>query len=120
MATKNDYPSYLPEDFRGLPSVPDGNRRLYYRLKQDGTKLLYGEIITKSRIIIRYPAGSTIEVVPPNSISSEEIRDESIEKRDLRKDVQDSIDKIEAAQTIGTDTVSNMVADAIRNATGNE
>lgn len=88
MATKTDYPSYLPEDFYGLPSVPDGNRRLYFRPKDDGTNDLYGEVITKSRIVIRYPAGSTIDIIPPSSVGSREIQDESVEMDDLSPNVK--------------------------------
>jgi hypothetical protein len=34
MATVKDYPSYLPDDFRGLESIQEGNQRYYY--KSDG------------------------------------------------------------------------------------
>jgi len=83
MATSTNYPSYLPEDFRGLPSLPDGNRRIYFRPNSDGSNTLVGEIIPKSRIVIRYPAGSTIDVVPPNSVGSQEIKDGSLQMEDL-------------------------------------
>jgi len=83
MATKTDYPNYLPVDFRGLPSVPDGNRRLYFSPQKDGTNILYGEVITKSRIVIRYPAGSSISFLPPSSVGSKEIKDGSVQAEDL-------------------------------------
>lgn len=88
MATNTNYPSYLPEDFRGLPSLPDGNRRIYFRPNEDGSNTLVGEIIPKSRIIIRYPAGSTIDVVPPNSVGTEQIENESVEMEDLSPEVK--------------------------------
>jgi len=91
MATNNDYPSYVPDDFKGLPSIPDGNRRIYFRPQTDGTNILVGEIIPKSRIIIRYPAGSTIDVVPPDSVGSEQIMDGSVQAEDLSEGVKNSI-----------------------------
>jgi len=83
MATQSNYPSYLPEDFKGLPSLPDGNRRIYFRPNDDGSNTLVGEIIPKSRIVIRYPQGSTIDVLPPSSVGSDEIKDGSIRPEDL-------------------------------------
>ena len=91
MATQSNYPSYLPEDFKGLPSLPDGNRRLYYRQNEDGTRTLYGEVITKSRIVIRYPAGSTIDIIPPDSVGSEQIENESVEMEDLSPRVKEQM-----------------------------
>lgn len=91
MATSTNYPSYLPEDFRGLPSLPDGNRRIYFRPNEDGSNTLVGEIIPKSRIVIRYPSGSTIDVIPPSSVGSDEIKDGSVEMEDLSPDVKANI-----------------------------
>lgn len=87
MATQSNYPSYLPEDFKGLPSLPDGNRRIYFRPNDDGSKTLVGEIIPKSRIVIRYPAGSTIDIIPPNSVGSQEIRDGGVQMEDLNPEI---------------------------------
>ena len=91
MATQTNYPSYLPEDFKGLPSLPDGNRRIYFRPNDDGSKTLVGEIIPKSRIVIRYPAGSTIDIIPPDSVGSEQIEDESVEMEDLSPRVKEQM-----------------------------
>ena len=87
MATQTNYPSYLPEDFKGLPSLPDGNRRIYFRQNNDGSKTLVGEIIPKSRIVIRYPQGSTIDIIPPDSVGSGEIKDGSIQSEDLASEI---------------------------------
>lgn len=91
MATQKNYPSYLPEDFKGLPSLPDGNRRIYFRPNDDGSKTLVGEIIPKSRIVIRYPAGSTIDIIPADSVGSEQIADESVEMEDLSPRVKEQM-----------------------------
>ena len=91
MATQTNYPSYLPEDFKGLPSLPDGNRRIYFRPNDDGSKTLVGEIIPKSRIVIRYPAGSTIDIIPPDSVGSEQIENESVEMEDLSPRVKEQM-----------------------------
>ena len=91
MATQTNYPSYLPEDFKGLPSLPDGNRRIYFRPNDDGSKTLVGEIIPKSRIVIRYPAGSTIDIIPADSVGSEQIENESVEMEDLSPRVKEQM-----------------------------
>lgn len=91
MATQTNYPSYLPEDFKGLPSLPDGNRRIYFRPNDDGSKTLVGEIIPKSRIVIRYPQGSTIDIIPADSVGSEQIENESVEMEDLSPRVKEQM-----------------------------
>ena len=91
MATQTNYPSYLPEDFKGLPSLPDGNRRIYFHPNDDGSKTLVGEIIPKSRIVIRYPAGSTIDIIPADSVGSEQIENESVEMEDLSPRVKEQM-----------------------------
>lgn len=90
MAT-TDYPSFLPDDFRGLKSIPDGNRRVYYKPKDDGTNQLYGEIIGNGHVVMRYPEGSTIEVLPENSVGTEQIKDGAVELDDLNDDVKEKM-----------------------------
>jgi hypothetical protein len=90
MATNNNYPSYLPDDFRGLESIQEGNQRYYYKTV-DGQNKLIGSIVGKRHLVIRYPEGSTIDVVPPDSVGSQEIKDESVEMVDLGKSVKDSM-----------------------------
>lgn len=87
MATTNDNPSYLPEDFRGLDSIQEGNQRYYFKQK-DGRNLLYGSIVGKRHLVIRFPEGSTIDIVPPNSVGTEQLRDGAVEMNDLHEDVQ--------------------------------
>lgn len=90
MATKKDYPSYLPEDFRGLESIQEGNQRYYYKT-EDGQHKLIGSIVGKRHLVIRFPEGSTIDVIPPNSVDSDSIIDDSIEMEDLNKKVKDKM-----------------------------
>jgi len=73
MATKNDYPSYLPDDFRGLDSIQEGNQRYYY-----------------SHLVIRFPEGSTIDVVPPNSVGTEQLIDGGVKHEDLDPEIEAS------------------------------
>lgn len=87
MATAKDYPSYLPDDFRGLESIQEGNQRYYYKTK-DGQNLLIGSIVGKRHLVIRFPEGSTIDVVPPNSVGSEEIVDGGIKHEDLDPEIE--------------------------------
>lgn len=90
MATNKDYPSYLPDDFRGLESIQEGNQRYYYKQK-GGQNLLIGAIVGKRHLVIRFPEGSTIDVIPPNSVDSDSIVDDSIEMEDLNKKVKDKM-----------------------------
>ena len=90
MATTNDYPSYLPDDFKGLDSIQEGNQRYYYKQK-DGQNLLIGSIVGKRHLIIRFPEGSTIDVVPPDSVGTRQIQDDSVEMEDLNQKVKDKM-----------------------------
>ena len=90
MATTKDNPSYLPDDFKGLESIQEGNQRYYYKQK-DGQNLLIGSIVGKRHIVIRFPAGSTIDVVPPNSVGTDELKDGGVEMEDLNDDVKDTM-----------------------------
>lgn len=90
MATNKDYPSYLPDDFKGLDSIQEGNQRYYYKQK-GGQNLLIGAIVGKRHRVIRFPEGSTIDAIPPNSVDSDSIVDNSIEMEDLNKKVKDKM-----------------------------
>ena len=90
MATNNNYPSYLPDDFRGLESIQEGNQRYYYKQK-DGQNLLVGCIVGKRHLIIRFPEGSTIDVVPPDSVGTEQIMDGSVQSQDMSNDVRNRL-----------------------------
>ena len=90
MATNNNYPSYLPDDFRGLESIQEGNQRYYYKQK-DGQNLLIGSIVGKRHLVIRFPEGSTIDVVPPDSVGTEQIADGSVQAEDLSEGVKNAM-----------------------------
>lgn len=90
MATNKDYPSYLPDDFRGLESIQEGNQRYYFKVK-DGQNLLIGSIVGKRHLIIRFPEGSTIEVVPPESVGTEQLKNGAVEMEDLHDDVKEAM-----------------------------
>jgi hypothetical protein len=87
MATNNNCPSYLPDDFRGLDSIQEGNQRYYYKQK-DGQNLLIGCIVGKRHLVIRFPEGSTIDVVPPSSVGTDQIVDGSVQPQDMSDDVR--------------------------------
>ena len=87
MATTDKYPSYLPEDFKGLESIQEGNQRYYYKT-MDGQNLLIGAIVGKRHLVIRFPEGSTIDVVPKNSVGSDEIIDGGVHQEDLDPEIE--------------------------------
>ena len=87
MVTNKDYPRYLPDDFRGLESIQEGNQRYYYKQK-GGQNLLIGANVGKRHLVIRFPEGSTIDVIPPNSVDSESIVDGSVKHEDLDPEIE--------------------------------
>jgi hypothetical protein len=95
MATTKDYPSYLPDDFKGLDSIQEGNQRYYYKRSADGkTNLLYGAIIGKCHMIIRYPEGGTITPgvpIPAGTVDTAAIIDGAVEMEDLNQEVKDTM-----------------------------
>jgi hypothetical protein len=95
MAKSNDYPSYLPDDFKGLESIQEGNQRYYYKVK-DGQNLLIGSIVGKRHLVIRFPEGSTIEVVPPDSVGTEQIKDGAVKQEDLDPEIEAGDDDIDS------------------------
>lgn len=82
-----DYPSYLPEDFKGLESIQEGNQRYYYKRKE-GQNLLIGSIVGKRHLVIRFPAGSTIDIVPPSSVGTDQLIDGSVKQEDLDPEIE--------------------------------
>lgn len=110
MATKKDYPSYLPDDFKGLDSIQEGNQRYYYKT-EDGQHKLIGSIVGKRHMVIRYPEGSTIDV-PPNSVGTEQLKDGAVEMEDLHNDVQRKLNSAVDQQTM-TQAVSAAVGAAV-------
>lgn len=95
MATKQDYPSYLPDDFKGLDSIQEGNQRYYYKT-EDGQNKLIGSIVGKRHLVIRFPEGSTIDVVPPDSVGSEQIKDGGVKHEDLDPEIEAGDDDIDS------------------------
>ena len=95
MATTKDYPSYLPDDFKGLDSIQEGNQRYYYKRSEDGkNNLLYGAIIGKRHMIIRYPEGGTITPgipIPKGTVNTDAIVDGAVQMEDLNDDVKDTM-----------------------------
>lgn len=86
MATTNNYPSYLPEDFKRLDSIQEGNQRYYYKTV-DGANLLVGAIVGKRHLVIRFPEGSSIDI-PKDSVGTDEIKDGGVHHEDLGTDVE--------------------------------
>ena len=95
MATTNNYPSYLPDDFRGLDSIQEGNQRYYYKRSADGkNNMLYGAIIGKRHMVIRYPEGGTITPgvpIPKDTVDTDSIIDGSVQSQDISDDVRNRL-----------------------------
>lgn len=95
MATTKDYPSYLPDDFKGLDSIQEGNQRYYYKRSVDGkNNMLYGVIIGTRHMVIRYPEGGTITPgvpIPADTVDTAAIVDGAVEMEDLNQEVKDTM-----------------------------
>ena len=73
----NHYLAYTPLHF-------------YYEIDKDGNQVL--RHIRVQQRTFEVPAdGITIDVVPPNSVGTEQIEDESVKMVDLHPEVKDSI-----------------------------
>jgi len=71
------------------------NLHLYYEKAEDGTNIL--RHIRVNKHIFQVPAdGVTIDVVPPNSVGTDEIRDSGVELRDIAGEAFATDDNIEA------------------------
>jgi hypothetical protein len=81
----------LPADLQGLPSIPCNGSRYYYKEGKDGQRLLVAQLFGKSHFIIRYPEGSTIDVIPEGAVGSKQIEDGSVQMEDLNDEVKDKI-----------------------------
>lgn len=98
----------LPADLQGLPSFPCNGSRYYYK-EQDGKKLLVAQIFGKSHYILRFPEGTTVDVIPADSVGTEEIKNGSVGMDDLNDLVKGFIEEAgrkadEAVQSMQTFT----------------
>lgn len=75
-----------------MPSIVSKNTRYYYEIDKDGNKVLRHILIGTPDLILQVPAdGVTIDVVPPNSVGTEEIKDQSVQLEDLAPEVTDQM-----------------------------
>ena len=81
----------LPEDLQECKNFPCNGSRYFYKEKEDGTKELVAQLFGKSRYIIRYPKGSTIDTIPEGSVGSREIEDGGVHMEDLNDSVKDKL-----------------------------
>jgi hypothetical protein len=81
----------LPADLKLLPSFPCNGSRYYYKVADNGSKQLVAQVFGKSHYVLRYPAGTTIDTVPDNSVNSSSIIDGSIQSQDLSDEMKDKL-----------------------------
>lgn len=82
----------LPADLQGLPSFPCNGSRYYYK-EQDEKKLLVAQIFGKSHYVLRFPEGTTVDVIPADSVGTEEIKNGSVGMDDLNDLVKGFIEE---------------------------
>jgi len=90
----------------------NGGVKYHFEEKEGKLYLLSLEIWDK---VFDFPGGGIAE---RDSVGSLQIQDHSVGKVDLDQEVNDTLDAVEEAATIGTVAVGDMVASAIAAATG--
>lgn len=88
----------LPDDLQGLPSIPCNGSRYFYKEDEEGQKMLVAQLFGKSHFIIRYPAGSTIDVIPEGAVGSRELKDEGVNLEDLAPEVRNKLNPEDGEQ----------------------
>ena len=68
-----------------------GQNRYYYYEGEDGTKQLVAMQVDNSRYILFFPSGSTIDVLPAESVGTREIKNGGVEMEDLHQNVKDEM-----------------------------
>lgn len=81
----------LPQDLQDCKSFPCNGSRYYYKEGDDGQKLLVAILFGKSHFIIRFPAGTTIDTVPADSVGSSQIKDGGVKLEDLSDEVKQKL-----------------------------
>lgn len=77
------------KDLTQLQSIVSHNIRFFYEVDKDGNKVLKHILVGSSKNILEVPTdGITIDVVPPDSVGTEQIEDGSILRQDLHDDVR--------------------------------
>lgn len=111
MATTQNL-TWLPADLRGLPAFPsNGMLYIYRKSDKDDKNELRAMIPSKSRIIIRFPEGTTISgEIPTNSVGTEQIINDTVEEEDLKPELREKIND----GLSGADRVSQEDLDAFR------
>ena len=73
-----------------MPSIVSKNVRYFYEEDSLGNKILRHILIGSSRSMLLVPAeGVTIDVVPDNSVGSEQIKDNSVAVNDLTPEARE-------------------------------
>ena len=92
MATTQNL-QWLPADLRGLPAFPsNGMLYIYRKSDKDDKNELRAMIPSKSRIIIRFPEGTTIRGdIPATSVGTAQIEDGSIQTEDISPEMKEKL-----------------------------
>lgn len=97
----------LPEDLRGMPSFPCNGSRYFYK-EENGRKYLVAQLFGKSRFVIRYPEGSTIDTLPEGSVGSREIEDGGVQMEDLAPEVRAKLNPADNEQYSENSDIDDM------------
>lgn len=80
------------KELKQLESIVSHNIRFYYSVDKNGNKVLRHILVGTRKNLLAVPDEDiTIDVVPENSVGSEQIADGSIQLQDLSDDVKEQM-----------------------------
>ncbi len=107
--TEKDLSQYKKYQFNGLT--------FYVEITEDGRKILRHIRIFSNRYSFEMPEdGTTIDVVPPNSVGSEQIVDKGVHEEDLDDNVNEKLNALENADEIPEEELEECWEQAMRDA----
>lgn len=75
------------KDLSRMNSIVSKNTRYFYEIDKEGNKVLRHILISSTQNILQVPAdGVTIDVVPDDSVGTEQIKDGGVQMADLSPD----------------------------------
>ena len=81
----------MKEDIKQMKSIVSKNARYFYEEDEQGNKVLRHILIGSQANVLTVPDGVTIDVVPDNSVGTDQIKDGSVKLDDLSEEVKQKL-----------------------------
>lgn len=81
-------------DIKKMPSIVSKNTRYFYEVDKQGNKIIRHILIGSPENILQIPSDGqiTIDTLPADSVGSEQIKDETVELRDLSPEAREAME----------------------------